>query len=99
MPAEKQPAKKQAPKKQAATKQATKKQPAKKQPAKKQPGTTQPAKKQPGGDLGTLQQAVLDAAQTVVTDWVESEKMTGNDKLDAALQQLTQAYRAWEGNR
>jgi hypothetical protein len=94
MPAEKQPAKKQAPKKQAATKQATKKQPAKKQPAKKQPGTTQP-----GGDLGTLQQAVLDAAQTVVTDWVESEKMTGNDKLDAALQQLTQAYRAWEGNR
>jgi hypothetical protein len=94
MPAEKQPAKKQAPKKQAATKQATKKQPAKKQPAKKQPGTTQP-----GGDLGTLQQAVLDAAQTVVTDWVESEKMTGNDKLDTALQQLTQAYRAWEGNR
>jgi hypothetical protein len=89
MPAEKQPAKKQAPKKQAATKQATKK-----QPAKKQPGTTQP-----GGDLGTLQQAVLDAAQTVVTDWVESEKMTGNDKLDTALQQLTQAYRAWEGNR
>lgn len=89
MPAEKQPAKKQAPKKQPATKQATKKQPAKKQPAPKQPGV----------DLGKLQQAVLDAAQTVVTDWVDSEKMTGNDKLDAALQELTQAYRAWEGNR
>jgi hypothetical protein len=30
---------------------------------------------------------------------VQSEKMTGNDKLDAALQKLTQAYRAWDGNR
>jgi hypothetical protein len=84
MPAEKQPGKKQAAKKRAPTKQA----------AKKQPGT-----KQPGVNLGKLQQAVLDAAAAVVTDWVQSEKMTGDDKLDAALQELTQAYRAWEGNR
>jgi hypothetical protein len=83
------------PEKQPAQKQPAKKQTAKKQPAKKQPA----APKQPGVDVGKLQQAVLDAAQTVVTDWVDSEKMTGNDKLDAALQQLTQAYRAWEGNR
>ena len=84
MPTDKQPGKKQATKKQAPTKQ----------PAKKQP-----AKKQPGVDIGKLQQGVLDAAAAVVTDWVQSEKMTGNDKLDAGLQKLTQAYRAWEGNR
>ena len=84
MPTAKQPGKKQAPKKQAPTKQAAKK---------------QPAKKQPGVDIGKLQQGVLDAAAAVVTDWVQSEKMTGNDKLDAGLQKLTQAYRAWEGNR
>ena len=84
MPTDKQPGKKQAPKKQAPTKPAAKK---------------QPAKKQPGVDIGKLQQGVLDAAAAVVTDWVQSEKMTGNDKLDAGLQKLTQAYRAWEGNR
>ena len=89
MPTDKQPGKKQAPKKQAPTKQ----------PAKKQPAKKQPAKKQPGVDIGKLQQGVLDAAAAVVTDWVQSEKMTGNDKLDAGLQKLTQAYRAWEGNR
>ena len=84
MPTDKQPGKKQAPKKQAPTKQAAEK---------------QPAKKQPGVDIGKLQQGVLDAAAAVVTYWVQSEKMTGNDKLDAGLQKLTQAYRAWEGNR
>ena len=73
--------------------------PAEKQPAKKQAAKKRAAKKQPGVDLDTLQRAVLDAAGEVVTEWVRSEKMTGNDELDAALQKLTQAYRAWEGNR
>ena len=68
-------------------------------PAKKQPSKKQAAKKQPGVGIDTLQTAVLDAAAAVVTEWVESEKMTGNDRLDAALQELTQAFRAWEGSR
>lgn len=75
------------------------KQPAKKHAPRKQPAKKQPAEKQPGVDIDKLQKAVLDAATAVVTEWVESEKMTGNDQLDAALQKLTQAYRAWEGNR
>jgi hypothetical protein len=82
-----------------AQKQPTEKRPAKKQAPKKQAAKKEPAKKQPAVDIGKLQQSVLDAAGAVVTDWVQSEKMTGNDKLDAALQKLTQAYRAWDGNR
>jgi hypothetical protein len=66
-------------------------------PTSQQPAKKAPAKKKP--PAGTdLQTALNDASGTVVTEWVQSEKMTGNDKLDAALQQLTQAYRAWKGN-
>lgn len=62
------------------------------------PTSQQPAKKK-APTKTDLQKAVLDASGSVVTAWVESEKVTGNDQLDAALQHLAQAYRAWEGNR
>lgn len=46
----------------------------------------------------TPDKKVLDAAGQVVTVWLDSRVMTGQKKLDQALDRLTKAYREWEGS-
>ena len=58
------------------------------------------SKPAPGTDpIKQLEQKVLQTAGKVVEAWVSTRKMTGDQDLDDALQQLSGAYRDWADNQ